>query len=60
MKKQYLGDGVYADFNVHGQVVLTTENGIETTNTIIIEMEVWEALRNYVNRIVQETAKPKQ
>ena len=45
--KRYLGDGVYADYNGQ-QIVLTTENGIETTNTIYLEAEVYEALVNYV------------
>ena len=47
MSKQYLGDGVYAD--VEGTMIkLTTENGIEATNTIYLEEEVWDALQNYV------------
>jgi len=34
--KFYLGDGVYIDMDASG-VTLTTENGIETTNTIYLE-----------------------
>jgi hypothetical protein len=44
-KKLYLGDGVYATFNdVSDQIVLTTENGLRATNTIIIERAVWREL----------------
>lgn len=45
VKKLYLGDGVYADVDEHGQVVLTTENGITVTNTIVLENEV---IRNFL------------
>lgn len=44
--KTYLGDGVYADFDGYG-IVLTTENGISVTNTIVLEPEVYEALVAY-------------
>ena len=50
MSKQYLGDGVYADME-NGMIKLTTENGIEATNTIYLEEEVYEALLNYVKWI---------
>lgn len=48
--KDYLGDGVYAsDDGYH--IILTTENGISTTNTIAIEDHVWNALMRYANRV---------
>jgi hypothetical protein len=47
MNKQYLGDGVYAEVE-YNMVKLTTENGIETTNTIYIDSEVYEAFLLYV------------
>lgn len=47
MSKTYLGDGVYADFDGYG-IVLTTENGISVTNTIVLEPEVYFALERYV------------
>jgi hypothetical protein len=34
--KQYIGDGVYADYR-DGYVVLTTEDGISTSNTIYLD-----------------------
>jgi hypothetical protein len=46
-RKRYLGDGVYADVNELG-LVLTTENGIETTNEIVLEPEVLAELFRYV------------
>ena len=36
--KIYLGDGVYCEFSGH-DFMLTTENGIEVTNTIYLEAE---------------------
>lgn len=50
MHKDYLGDGVYVDVE-KGMLKLTMENGIETTNTIFLEPEVYEALVRYVERI---------
>lgn len=50
MKKAYLGDGVYADWD-GGRVILTTDNGIEATNTIIMEPEVLVALERYMVRL---------
>lgn len=45
IKKQYLGDGVYIGQGAClGDFVLTTENGIETTNRITLEREVVEEL----------------
>jgi hypothetical protein len=46
-EKVYLGDSVYADFNGLG-IVLTTENGLGSSNTIVLEPEVLEALYQYV------------
>ena len=48
--KEYLGDGVYADFDGY-HLVLTTENGIATTNTIYLEPEVTFALRRYITAL---------
>lgn len=45
--KSYLGDGVYVDFDGFS-LVLTTENGIEVTNTIVLEPEVYSELTRYV------------
>jgi hypothetical protein len=45
--KQYLGDGVYVEVR-DGQLVITTEDGIRATNTIIFEPEVLAAFLEYV------------
>jgi len=54
--KAYLGDAVYADFDGYS-IVLTTENGIETTNTIVMEPEVWAALKDYVAALKEDGPK---
>jgi len=46
--KAYLGDGVYAAVDAYRGLVLTTEDGIEATNTIVLEPEVLEALERYI------------
>lgn len=47
--KKYLGGGVYVDIDgERGMLVLTTENGINVTNTIYLEYEVITDLIRYV------------
>jgi len=50
LNKQYIGDSVYVDFDGCG-LVLTTENGYGPTNTIMMELEVYDALVAYVNQL---------
>ena len=45
--KQYIGDGVYASVE-SGNLVITTENGLEVTNRIVMETEVLESLLVYL------------
>jgi hypothetical protein len=47
--KEYLGDGVYVDCDARG-LILTTEDGIRATNTIVLDLEVMMALRDYMER----------
>jgi len=49
--KEYLGDAVYADLDEWRRIVLTTENGIEATNAIVLEPEVYAALLAWVERL---------
>jgi hypothetical protein len=49
-QKDYLGDGVYVDFDGFG-LVLTAEDGIRATNTIVLEPEVYAALLAYISRL---------
>jgi hypothetical protein len=48
--KQYLGDGVYVDFE-NGMFKLTAENGYEATDTIYLEPSVYHAFQVYVERL---------
>lgn len=46
--KVYLGDGVYVETQPYGAIVLTTENGISITNTIVLEDFVLENLEIFL------------
>ena len=46
--KEYLGDSVYAELDAAGGIVLTTENGLGPSNTIVLEPEVINALGRYI------------
>lgn len=49
-RKEYIGDGVYVDYDGFS-IVLTTENGVEVTNTIVLEPSVYGALVEWVERL---------
>ena len=56
-EKVYLGDSVYADWIETGwgeALRLTTENGVEATNTIVLDQERWRALEDFVSEREQE------
>lgn len=55
MKKVYLGDSVYADTDGF-QIVLTTENGMEPSNTIFLEPKVIGNLMLYMEALKKEQA----
>jgi hypothetical protein len=48
--KQYLGDGVYAESGGYA-IILTTEDGINVTNTIMLDPEVYVALLAWVEKL---------
>ncbi len=48
-EKTYLGDGVYLELDDFGALVLTTENGIATTNKIVLDLNVYENLTTWVS-----------
>ena len=51
-EKRYLGDGVYVTSASYGiSIWLTTENGIEVTNRIMLEPEVEKSLQKYLNEL---------
>jgi hypothetical protein len=45
----YLGDGVYATRGSLG-IELTTHDGVQETNCIVLEFETWVALRQFVEK----------
>lgn len=47
MTKTYLGDGAYAAIE-HGSIVLTAENGIVATDTVVLERDVLIALLDFL------------
>ena len=53
MAKQYLGDGVYVDFDGF-QLVLTTEGDLDNLNTIYLDPRVFDELTAYV-KLLQES-----
>ena len=55
--KDYLGDGVYADFD-GTMVTLTVEDGIQTHETIHLEPDTLVALGRYVERMKVFDSKP--
>lgn len=51
MNKEYLGDSVYAQVHEDtGALILTTENGYQPSNMIILEDEVMISLISYLKR----------
>ena len=51
--KTYIGDAVYVEFDGFG-LVLTTEDGVRITNTIVLEPFVYTALTKYVANLMAE------
>lgn len=50
--KAYLGDGVYVEWDPGREAfILTTENGVEITNTIVLELEVYRNLILFVEQL---------
>lgn len=47
MDKVYLGDGVYVYFDGYS-IVLTTEDGVHITNTIVLEPDTLQAFNEYL------------
>lgn len=57
MNKVYLGDAVYACIDAQGALVLTTENGINHTNTIVLETFVLKNLMLYLESLKPEISR---
>ena len=62
-RRVYLGDGVYVTLNAGaGTLTLTTENGVDVTNTIMLDDVVWQNLIDFVQahtRAVRHAAEPR-
>jgi hypothetical protein len=52
--KTYLGDGVYAELE-QGMIKLTTEDGINTTNTIYLDDGVYNTLTRWVGNLINKS-----
>jgi hypothetical protein len=50
--KVYLGDGVYLEYkSASTSLVLTTSDGIRTTNEIVLDSDTYNALTRYVEAL---------
>jgi len=56
--KEYIGDGVYAELSPYGYIVLTTENGFEATNTIVMEKFVLRNFDDFRKRMTNDQGRP--
>ncbi len=52
--KEYLGDGVYCDFDGY-HLVLTTEDGLTVSNTIYLDESVVLSLVKYLGNLKAQT-----
>lgn len=58
--KRYIGDGVYVDYDGNLGLVLTTEDGVNVTNRIVLEPMVYEALDAYVRSFLVDDEDEKE
>jgi len=54
--KDYLGDGVYVELDEFGMIKLTTSDGINDTNTIYLEPDVFVSFERWCKRVRAEAA----
>ncbi len=51
MHKDYMGDGVYVERDdATWDIILTTENGVEVTNRIVLEHGLLDGINKWVKR----------
>jgi hypothetical protein len=55
--KRYLGDGAYVAFDGYS-LILTAEDGIRATNTIVLEPSVYAELVRFVADLKSDTTPP--
>jgi nitrogen-specific signal transduction histidine kinase len=53
VNKVYLGDSVYVEIE-RGMFKLTTENGMGPSNTIFMEVEVFDAFAEYAKKVFEK------
>jgi hypothetical protein len=51
--KECIGDGTYANYDGYS-IILTTENGITTQNTIYLEPEAIASLQKYLTNLPEK------
>lgn len=51
--KRYLGEGAYVDLDQYGNVILTAENGIIATDTVVLEPAALLAFLRWLDRVKQ-------
>lgn len=51
MNQEYLGDGVYVQYDGYMTILITT-NGYDTTNKIYLEPEILQAFEQYCQRVI--------
>ena len=55
MEKRYLGDGAYVEVGCYpGEIIITTSDGIRTTNTIYLGPNEIVALGQFVEAVAEE------
>lgn len=58
LDKRYLGDGVYVQSAGYGTaIIVTTENGVSVTNSIVLDERILRALNTYVNQYEEQLMK---
>ncbi|KKN59478.1 hypothetical protein LCGC14_0541900 [marine sediment metagenome] len=49
--EDYIGDGVYVDFDNYGRIILKANDFYHPTDTIYLEPEVFSALLRFAKRM---------
>ena len=58
-EKRYLGDAVYVEIDEDAQtIILTTEDGVSTTNRVVLDVPVLEALDRYLDEKLGPNKEP--
>lgn len=53
--RKYLGDGVYVKYTGE-EIILSTSDGINTTNKIYLNVEILSALSEFIKKIYAHSA----